>query len=152
MSTSLSLSELIEYTDWERGKWHMVGAVVQAGKSFLGIAANCAAELASGSYTQACFVGSGPLMAVARESALKLLEMTAGSIQTMSESALGLRHGPMAGLNDETLFVCFLSGDERIRKYETDLLEEIGKAASQDADRGRYDLEFRVELFSRTLS
>ena len=22
MSTSLTLSELIEYTDWERGKWH----------------------------------------------------------------------------------------------------------------------------------
>lgn len=105
----------------------VLAALVAAGKSFLGIAADCAAELASGSYTQACFVGSGPLRAVAQESALKLLEMTAGKIQTMSESALGLRHGPMAALSEATLFVSFLSSDERVRKYETDLLEEIGK-------------------------
>ena len=54
----------------------VLAAVVPAGKSFLGIAADCAAELASGSYTQACFVGSGALRAVAQESALKLLELT----------------------------------------------------------------------------
>ena len=105
----------------------VLAALVPAGESFLSIAADCAAELASGSYTQACFVGSGALRAVAQESALKLLEMTAGEIQTMSESALGLRHGPMAALNETTLFVNFLSSDERVRKYETDLLEEIGK-------------------------
>lgn len=97
-----------------------------AGKSLLGAAANCASELASGTYTKACFVGSGPLRGVASESALKLLEMTAGRIQTISESALGLRHGPMAALNQETIFVCFLSGDERVRKYEIDLLDQIG--------------------------
>ena len=100
--------------------------LVRAGKSFLPIAADGAAELAKGSFTKACFVGSGPLKAVARESALKLLELTAGKILTMSESALGLRHGPMAALDKETLFVCFLSGDRRIQRYEKDLLEEIG--------------------------
>jgi D-galactosamine 6-phosphate deaminase/isomerase len=105
----------------------ILAMLVQAGKGFLGSASECARELASGSYTQACFVGSGPLRAVAQESALKLLEMTAGKIQTMSESALGLRHGPMAALNESTLFVSFLSSDERVRRYETDLLEEIGK-------------------------
>jgi tagatose-6-phosphate ketose/aldose isomerase len=97
-----------------------------AGKGLLGAAANCATELAGGPYNKACFVGSGPLRSVASESALKLLEMTAGKTQTMSESALGLRHGPMAALNAETLFVCFLSGDDRVRKYEVDLLEQIG--------------------------
>lgn len=105
----------------------VLGAVAQAGKNFLSIAADLAADLASGFYTQACFVGSGPLRAVAQESALKLLEMTAGKILTMSESALGLRHGPMAALNERTLFVSFVSSDERVSQYETDLLEEIGK-------------------------
>jgi tagatose-6-phosphate ketose/aldose isomerase len=33
----------------------------------------------------------------------------------------------MAALNADTLFVCFLSGDDRVRKYEVDLLEQIGK-------------------------
>ncbi len=104
----------------------VLGELAGAGKGLLGAAANCASELSGGPYTKACFVGSGPLRAVASESALKLLEMTAGKTQTMSESALGLRHGPMAALNEETLFVCFLSGDDRVRKYEVDLLEQIG--------------------------
>ncbi len=45
----------------------------------------------------------------------------------MSESALGYVMGPMAALNETTLFVSFLSSDESVKKYETDLLEEIGK-------------------------
>jgi tagatose-6-phosphate ketose/aldose isomerase len=98
----------------------------QAGKSFLPIAADCAAALAKQPYTKACFVGSGPLRAVAKESALKLLELTAGKVVTMSESALGLRHGPMAALDQDTLFVCFLSGNRRVQEYERNLLEEIG--------------------------
>ena len=46
-------------------------------------------------------MGSGALRAVAKESALKLLELTAGKTLTMSESVLGLRHGPMAALDQE---------------------------------------------------
>ena len=100
--------------------------LVQSGKSLLPMAADCAATLAKEPYTKACFVGSGPLRAVARESALKLLELTAGKVLTMSESALGLRHGPMAALDQDTLFVCFLSDNRTVQEYERDLLEEIG--------------------------
>ncbi len=74
---------------------------------------------------KACFVGTGALAAVATECALKTLELTAGSIYTMAESTMGLRHGPMSALDDDTLFVAFLSQDERRRKYEADLLHEI---------------------------
>lgn len=101
--------------------------LIPAGKSFLPIAADCAAALAREPYTKACFVGSGPLRAVAKESALKLLELTAGKIVTMSESALGLRHGPMAALDQDTLFVCFLSSNRQVQEYERNLLEEIGE-------------------------
>lgn len=101
--------------------------LTEAGTSFLDLAATLAAKLASEDFTKACFIGSGPLKAVATESALKVLELTAGQIQTMSESALGLRHGPMAALDEQTLLVAFLSGDEKVLRYELDLLEEIGK-------------------------
>jgi tagatose-6-phosphate ketose/aldose isomerase len=100
--------------------------LVAGGKSLLPRAADCAASVAKQGYTKACFVGSGPLREVAKESALKVLEMTAGKTLTMTESALGLRHGPMAALDDQSLFVCFLSGDERVQGYERDLLREIG--------------------------
>jgi tagatose-6-phosphate ketose/aldose isomerase len=99
--------------------------LVRAAETFLPMAADCAAELAPMPFSKACFVGSGALRAVARESALKLLELTAGRTLTMSESALGLRHGPMAALDHETLFVSFLSGNPRIRQFESDLVQEI---------------------------
>jgi tagatose-6-phosphate ketose/aldose isomerase len=104
----------------------ILGQLVPGGKSFLPVAAECATELAALPFTKACMVGSGSLRAVARESALKLLELTAGKTSTTSESALGLRHGPMAALDQDTLFVCFLSGSKRVQKFEMDLLEEIG--------------------------
>jgi tagatose-6-phosphate ketose/aldose isomerase len=105
----------------------ILSQLVQTGRNFLPRAADCASALAADAYTKACFVGSGSLRAVAKESALKLLELTAGKTLTMSESVLGLRHGPMAALDQDTLFVCFLSGNRRIQEYERDLLEEIGK-------------------------
>ena len=82
-------------------------------------------DLAQRSYNRACFVGSGALAATARESALKLLELTSGTIQTMNESTLGLRHGPMSSLNTETLFTGFISTDGNRRRYDVDLINEI---------------------------
>jgi len=97
----------------------------QTGEGFLERAQEVAVAIAQEDFTKACFVGSGVLRAVARESALKLLELTAGKIQAMSESTLGLRHGPMSALDGNTLFVSFLSRDRRRRNYELDLLEEV---------------------------
>lgn len=100
--------------------------LVAAAKNFLHRAADCAAGLAKEEYRKACFIASGPLRAAARESALKLLELTAGKTVTMSESALGLRHGPMAALDENTLLACFLSGSTAVQGYERDLLREVG--------------------------
>lgn len=92
--------------------------------------ASLALRLAKQGYRRACFVGSGALAGTTRESALKILELTAGNIQTMNETTLGLRHGPMSSLNSETLFVGFISRDDRRRRYDLDLLNEIrGKGA-----------------------
>jgi tagatose-6-phosphate ketose/aldose isomerase len=96
-----------------------------AGERFLERAQEVAAAIAQQDFAKACFVGSGVLRAVAQESALKLLELTAGKIYTMSESSLGLRHGPMSALDGNTLFVSLVSRDRRRRNYELDLLEEI---------------------------
>jgi len=87
--------------------------------------AHLAHSLAQQGYRRACFVGAGALGATARESALKILELTSGEIQTMYETTLGLRHGPMSSLNMETLFTVFVSTDNRRRRYDLDLLKEI---------------------------
>jgi tagatose-6-phosphate ketose/aldose isomerase len=101
-------------------------AVVHAGEAFLRVADAAARELAEEKYKRVCVLGSSALTAVAKESALKILEMTAGGVKTMSESVLGLRHGPMAALDKETLLICLASSDTRRQRYEADLLEEVG--------------------------
>jgi len=105
----------------------VVERMVRAGRSLLTRAADEAERLAGKGFSRVCFIGAGALASVAKESALKVLEMTAGQVQAMSETVLGLRHGPMAALDTQTLFVCFVSGAERRAKYAIDLLREIGE-------------------------
>ena len=87
--------------------------------------ADVAYELARDTTRYACFVGSSSLSAAARESALKVLELTSGAIQTISESTLALRHGPMSALNQQTVFASFVSTDPKRCRYDLDLLSEI---------------------------
>jgi tagatose-6-phosphate ketose/aldose isomerase len=101
--------------------------LVHAGEHMLVRAADEAEQIAARDFTRVCFIGGGALASVAKESSLKVLEMTAGQVQAMSETVLGLRHGPMAALDTQTLFVCFVSGDKRRAKYAIDLLREIGE-------------------------
>jgi tagatose-6-phosphate ketose/aldose isomerase len=61
----------------------------------------------------------------AEEACLKILEMTAGRVVALSETYLGLRHGPMSYLTDDTLVVCVLSSDEQRRLYELALIREL---------------------------
>lgn len=107
--------------------------LVRAGREFMPRAEREAERLSSPGLTRACIVGTGALASVAKESALKVLEMTAGQIKTMSETVLGLRHGPMAALDGETLFLCFVSGEERRASYAADLLREVGEKGISSA-------------------
>jgi len=95
------------------------------GHRLLETAADLSAQLATERYSKVCFLGTGALHAVAQESALKVLEMTAGKIHAIADSFLGIRHGPLSALDDRTLVVCSLSEDPGRRSYELDLLEEI---------------------------
>jgi tagatose-6-phosphate ketose/aldose isomerase len=101
--------------------------MVQLGDRLIASAPETAFAIAQRRLSTACFVGLGALAAVADESALKLLELTSGKVHTMSQSTLGLRHGPMSGIDENTLFVQFLSNDPQRRNYDVDLLQEIGK-------------------------
>jgi tagatose-6-phosphate ketose/aldose isomerase len=85
------------------------------------------ADVAGQRFRSAVFLGSGARLGAARESALKMLEMTDGRIHTNVESYLGLRHGPMCAVHDDTLVVCFLSSDPVTRAYEVDLIRELNR-------------------------
>lgn len=77
--------------------------------------------------SRAVFLGSGPLKGIACESHLKLQELTDGGIVCAFDSFMGLRHGPKAVINEETLVVYLLSEDPYTRQYELDLIEQVDK-------------------------
>jgi tagatose-6-phosphate ketose/aldose isomerase len=105
----------------------VVNRIVEAGRDFLPAAAEAAEAIAALGCTRACFVGSGALRGVADESALKVVELSAGKVSSVAETPLGLRHGPLSSVDDQTAFVAFLSSEARRRGYELDLLREIDR-------------------------
>ena len=79
------------------------------------------------------YLGSGPLEGLSRESALKLLELTAGEVVTYFDSPLGFRHGPKSVLDADTLVVVYVSTDPHTRLYDLDIIAEIRGQLGQDA-------------------
>ena len=64
---------------------------------------------------------------LARESALKLLELTDGRRVAAFDTPLGFRHGPKTLVNSRTLGVVFVSNDRYTRQYDIELLAELGR-------------------------
>ncbi|PHN02049.1 SIS domain-containing protein [Flavilitoribacter nigricans] len=81
--------------------------------------------LGEADYERVVFLGSGPMLAIARECHLKLQELTDGKIICKHDSFLGFRHGPMAVVNAKTLLVYLFSEDQHVFQYERDLAREV---------------------------
>jgi tagatose-6-phosphate ketose/aldose isomerase len=81
--------------------------------------------LAHGKRNRFVYLGSGALEGLSRESALKLLELTAGEVVTYFDSPLGFRHGPKSVLDRDTLVVVYVSTDGYTRRYDADMIEEL---------------------------
>ena len=71
------------------------------------------------------YLGSNTLKGTSQESALKMLELTAGKVVTMYDTPLGFRHGPKSIIDDTTITVVYLSDDPYTRQYEIDLIKEM---------------------------
>ena len=83
------------------------------------------AELARSDFRSAVFLGSGARYGTALEASLLLREMTDGRVATLGETYLGLRHGPMSAVHDDTLVLCHLASDTVVCAYELDLVREL---------------------------
>lgn len=84
-----------------------------------------AAALAQRPFNRVIYLASGPLEALAREAALKVLELTAGQTLALANTPLGFRHGPKSTLDGNTLVVVIRSANALARRYEQDLLDEL---------------------------
>jgi tagatose-6-phosphate ketose/aldose isomerase len=82
-------------------------------------------RIAAGVRDRIVVLSSSPLLGWGREAGLKILEMTAGRFPVVTETYLGLRHGPMSFVRKDTLVLCLLSNDPTRRLYELDLIREL---------------------------
>jgi tagatose-6-phosphate ketose/aldose isomerase len=76
-------------------------------------------------FERVVFLAAGVLKGLARESALKLLELSDGNIVAVSDTPLGFRHGPKTIVNARTMVILFVSNDPYRRRYDLDLLREL---------------------------
>lgn len=109
-----------------------VGALADAAEHIAGRQHDIRA-LAATKRTRFVYLGSGALEGLARESALKLLELTAGEVVTYFDSPLGFRHGPKSMLDSDTLVVVYASTDEYTRRYDLDIIAEIRSQLGDDS-------------------
>jgi tagatose-6-phosphate ketose/aldose isomerase len=99
--------------------------IAQAVDSVISAQLKTLQDLAARKYERVVYLGSEVLKGLAREAALKLLELTDGQTISAWESPLGFRHGPKTIVNDKSLVLIFVSNQPYTRRYDLDLLEEI---------------------------
>ena len=130
MTSSYSNMYLATYLALNLDRLDEITAAVEkicaAGENFLNNQFEEVAKIiADFDFNRIVYLGNIALKGVAQESALKMLELTAGKVATMYDSQLGFRHGPKSIINDNTLTVAYLSDDEYRRRYELDLVKEM---------------------------
>jgi|KBSMisStandDraft_5_1062788.scaffolds.fasta_scaffold39814_3 tagatose-6-phosphate ketose/aldose isomerase len=103
----------------------IVKAVTEFGKEIIKKYGEELSTLAGRDFKRVVFLGSGPLKGGARESHLKVLELTDGQIICQYDSFLGFRHGPRAVIDESTLLFYLFSCEPYVYKYEVDLVQSI---------------------------
>ncbi|WP_295845124.1 SIS domain-containing protein [uncultured Xanthomonas sp.] len=129
MTSSLTCMLLAALSVFDRAPWETRSARLQrlAELADRGLAQwdGAVAALAQRPFARVIYLGSGPLEALAREAALKVLELTAGRVLALANTPLGFRHGPKSTLDRSTLVVMLRSVQPLARRYEQDLLDEL---------------------------
>jgi tagatose-6-phosphate ketose/aldose isomerase len=115
----------LAYTDQPERYLDHASRLAALGRVLLADWADRLAGAAVGGFQRMLILGDGCCFGAARETALKMLEMTGGRVMTMAETTLGFRHGPMCALRDGAMLVMLLSSDPLRRAYQVDLLGEL---------------------------
>ena len=89
--------------------------------------AKAASHCTGWDFARAWYLGSGPLSAIMREGALKLMELTNGAVVAGQNSATEFRHGPKTIISPQAATIHFISGNAFTAQYDRDLLSELSR-------------------------
>ena len=124
--TSMLLSTLVLFhTEPIQEVEKILDDVIYSSHQILKNDVNRIKELAKSDFSKVVYLGSGIFQGLARESALKLLELTSGKVSVSYETSLGFRHGPKSILDKETMIFIYLSCHPYTKQYDLDILKEL---------------------------
>ncbi len=134
--TSMSLAavlipQIVTAPDKEEELNQQIKTLCDYGQQLIDDFSDTLHEVSQADFSKIIFLGSGNKWGIARESHLKVQELTNGEVIGKYDSFLGFRHGPKAIIDDQTLLVYLLSNKENVHQYERDLITQI-----QDHDIG----------------
>lgn len=112
-----------------------IEVLAEYGKNILKNYTHILEKVANLDFKRAVFLGSGPLLGSARESHLKLQELTDGKVICKHDSFLGFRHGPKVVIDSSTLMVYLFSNNPYVHQYESDLVKDIN-----NGERGMFSI------------
>lgn len=84
-----------------------------------------AVKIAANDYRRIIWLGTGALKGIAREGAVKSMELTNGYVHAGYDAPTGFRHGPKTVVNDETITLHLLSNQTYSSKYDIDFAREM---------------------------
>ena len=116
---AFSIDELDEFAA-------MVDVIIEKDQAYLNSTwETCKKIVDEFDFDRIVYLGSNNLKGVAQESALKICELTGGSVDTIYDTPMGFRHGPKSVIKDTALCVIYLSDDPYTRQYEYDIIKEM---------------------------
>jgi tagatose-6-phosphate ketose/aldose isomerase len=109
-----------------------VEGAARAASAVLVTAASRAEAVAAADPARLVYLGAGAFKGLAREAALKCLELTAGAVVAVADTPLGFRHGPKSVLDERTVAIIFPSGDPYTRRYDDDITRELVESLGRE--------------------
>ncbi|MBQ0079096.1 MAG: SIS domain-containing protein [Eubacterium sp.] len=126
MTSSFSNMYLAAMKTLANDKMNGLDAITDAAQKFIDEGyAKLADYIDNNSFDRIVYLGTDALKGIAQESALKVLELTAGQMVALYDTPMGFRHGPKSVVNDNTVCVVYISDNPATRRYEMDLLAEL---------------------------
>ena len=119
--TGIVIARLKEFDELKE----QIERVAELGKNFFEKYLTTLKSIAEIDFNRAVFLGSGLFSGIARESHLKLQELTDGKVICKHDTFLGFRHGPKAVINNKTLVVYLFSNNNYSQNYEKDLVKAV---------------------------
>lgn len=123
--SSMLLTGILVFSKNVEEKYSTIEKIISVSKKELEEKYTKIRDIANLDHKRIVILGSAMLGGLAQELALKIMELSAGKVVSVSNTTLGFRHGPKAIIDKETIIFNLVNEDIYAKNYDKDLIEEM---------------------------